>query len=373
MVTHTKEEDYQYLKTLGSGTYGKVVMATEKKTGNNVALKLMKKTHTKYEYFLHELCVSIQLSSHEGIISTHPIFVDSDNFYVLTQDLAPAGTLHSLIEPGVGIPEAMVKRCALQLTKALEYMHDQALVHRDIKPDNVLLMDKDCFHVKLSDFGLTRAIGTLVPSMSPLIPFMSPELCQLRRHETLDLRPTIDTWAFGVLLFVSFTGCYPWERAIEDDPLFKDFIHWQRFQSYISPSGRWTKFSASAQQLFHALFTEDPTTRSPVNVVLNYLHFPWGEDYVPEHSQEIVVDNDEINHFETELIVIEEEDHYIVVENRGDIECIIIDSPGDNGGQEIEDIIQVMRRWAKGRLIKFYFIKSRGGNSRSGILRDPDG
>ncbi|CAJ0968541.1 unnamed protein product [Ranitomeya imitator] len=315
MVTHTKEEDYQYLKTLGSGTYGKVVMATEKKTvhnmlklmvlfksttcsaknkpshgyedrkikRNNVALKLMKKTD--------------KLSSHEGIISTHPIYVDSDDFYVLTQDLAPAGTpfTNRTRSYWVGIPEAMVKRCALQLTKALEYMHDQALVHRDIKPDIVLLMDKDCFHVKLSDFGLTRAIGTLVPSMSPLIPFMSPELCQLRRHEALVLSPTIDTWAFGILLFVSFTGCYPWERAREDDPLFQDFIHWQPYQSYISPPGRWTKFSASAQQLFHALFTEDPTTRSPVNVVLNYLHFPWGEDYVPEHSQEIVVDNDEMD------------------------------------------------------------------------------
>ncbi|CAJ0945947.1 unnamed protein product [Ranitomeya imitator] len=172
---------------------------------NNMALKLMK-TRTKYEYFLHELCVSIQLSSHEGILSTHPIYVDSDDFYVLTQDLAPAGTLHSLIEPGVGIPEAMVKRCALQLTKALEYMHDQALVHRDIKPDNVLLMDKDCYHVKLSD-GTRVPMACVKPkSMSPLIPFMSPELCQLQRHEALVLSPTIDTWAFGVLLFDIFHG-----------------------------------------------------------------------------------------------------------------------------------------------------------------------
>ncbi|CAJ0945949.1 unnamed protein product [Ranitomeya imitator] len=48
-------------------------------------------------------------------------------------------------------------------------------------------------------------------------------------------------------------------------------------------------------------FIPYPTTRSPVNVVLNYLHFPWGEDYVPEHSQEIVVENDEMDNFETEL------------------------------------------------------------------------
>ncbi|XP_073442706.1 serine/threonine-protein kinase SBK1-like [Dendrobates tinctorius] len=323
-LTHTKAEDYQFLKTLGSGSYGRVVMATEKKTGNNLALKLMKKTWTKHEDFLHELCVSILLSSHEGFIFTHPIYVELDDYYVLTQDLAPAGTLHSLIEPGVGIPEVMLKRCALQLTKALEYMHDQALVHRDIKPDNVLLMDKDCFHVKLSDFGLTQAIGTLVPSMSPLIPFMSPELCQLRGNEALVLSPTIDTWAFGVLLFVAFTGYFPWKRAVEDDPLYQDFIHWQQLQSFISPPGHWAKFSASVQELFHALFTEDSTTRSPVNIVLNYLDFPWGEDHVPEHSLEIVVDNDEMENFQTEYIVIEGEEDYIVVENRGDIECIII-------------------------------------------------
>ncbi|CAJ0945939.1 unnamed protein product [Ranitomeya imitator] len=96
--------------------------------GNKVALKLMK-TRTKHENFLHELCVSIHLSGNEGIIFTPPIYVDSDNFYVLTQDLAPAGTLHSIIEPGERIPEVTVKHCALQLARVLGYMHDQRLVH----------------------------------------------------------------------------------------------------------------------------------------------------------------------------------------------------------------------------------------------------
>ncbi|XP_073529572.1 serine/threonine-protein kinase SBK1-like [Phyllobates terribilis] len=341
-LTHTSEKDFTFLKTLGSGTYGRVVMATEKKTGNNVALKLMKKKRTKHENFLQELCLSIHLSGHEGIIFTHPIYVDSDDYYVLTQELAPAGTLHSLIEPGVGIPEAMVKRCALQLTRALEYMHDQALVHRDIKPDNVLIMDKDCFHIKLSDFGLAQAIGTLVPSMSFIIPFMSPELCQLRCHEALVLKPSIDTWALGVLLFIAFTGYFPWERAVEDDPLFQEFIYWQRFENHTAPPGHWTKFSINAHALFHGLLSEDSTTRSPVNIIKNYLDFPWGEDDVPEHSHEIVVDNVDMEHWESEFIVIEGEDEYIVVENRGDIECIIIGDASEEAISGSSDAVLIL-------------------------------
>ncbi|CAJ0945941.1 unnamed protein product [Ranitomeya imitator] len=80
-------------------------------------------------------------------------------------------------------------------------------------------MNQDCFHVKLSDFGLTQGIGTLVPSI----------------HEALVLRPCMDTWAFRVLLFIAFTGYFPWEREVEDLRLFQEFIYWQHFENYTAP------------------------------------------------------------------------------------------------------------------------------------------
>ncbi|XP_063771896.1 serine/threonine-protein kinase SBK1-like [Pseudophryne corroboree] len=320
------EDDFQVLKHLGQGTYGEVVMARERGTGKTVALKLVRKNRSTQTAFFHELCVSIYLSSFEGIISTHPIFFNSADHYVLIQELAPAGSLHSLIKRGVGIPETMVKRCAVQLTRALEYMHSKALVHRDLKPDNVLLMDKECHHIKLSDFGLTQLAGTLVPFMSPIIPYMSPELCDLKQGEFLLLDASVDIWAFGVLLFVAFTGNYPWKRAVAEDPLFQEFISWQSAVQHIPPPTCWQKFSRKAQDLFHVLLSKDITNRNLVGIILNQFHFQWAVEEIPQETREVVVEegNIEIIEYEGHIIVIEAPDEYIIVENLSEVDYIIV-------------------------------------------------
>ncbi|XP_075056920.1 serine/threonine-protein kinase SBK1-like [Mixophyes fleayi] len=325
-IQQVSKDNFQVLKQLGQGTYGQVVMARERETGKSVALKKVKKNQTTQESFFHELFVSIYLSSCEGIISTHPTFIQTNNHYTMTQELAPAGSLHSLIQHGVGIPEEMVKRCAMQLARALEYMHSKSLVHRDVKPDNVLLMDKDCHHIKLSDFGLTQRAGTLVPSMSPIIPYMSPELCDLKYGSFLALDPSVDVWAFGVLLFVAFTGSYPWRRAVDEDPLFQEFINWQSLVRQIASPRSWQKFSRKAQDMFHVLLSKDPTIRDPVGVVLNILDFQWGVEDIPEEVFQIVVEekDNEIREDEAQVIIIEGEDVFINVESPSDVEYIIV-------------------------------------------------
>ncbi|XP_075716864.1 serine/threonine-protein kinase SBK1-like [Rhinoderma darwinii] len=269
---------YRVIKRLGQGTYGQVLLAQEKITGKPVAVKLVRKDRTMRKMFLMELSMSIYLSEYHGIITTDPIFIGTTDYYIMSQEIATAGTLHHLIHSQVGIPEDAVKRCAMQLTRALDYMHGKGLVHRDLKPDNVLLMDRDCYHIKLSDFGLTQKVGSLVSSMSHIIPYMSPELCDLKHEEWLILDPSVDTFALGVLLFVTLTGYFPWKQAMETDIRYQVYIYWQRGSDFTPPPACWEMFTREALNMFNKLLTEEISARQSVLPVLNYLSFPWKVD-----------------------------------------------------------------------------------------------
>ncbi|XP_077346338.1 serine/threonine-protein kinase SBK1-like [Lithobates pipiens] len=315
------EEEYEILEPLGEGTYGEVVRAVDREMGKLVALKMVKKKLTKREEFLHEVCISVYLTGHKGFISTYSSLLETSDHYVFSQELAPAGSLHSIIQPRVGIPENLVKRCALQITQALEYMHSRKMVHRDLKPDNILLMDKRCRNIKLSDFGLTQFVGKVVPSMSPINQYMSPELCKLKHTESIVVDPSVDIWALGVVLYIIITGNYPWQMALVENPLFQRFVYWQNNIGHMPPPNGWKNINRRVQDLFHILFAQDPSCRNQVGVVLSYLHFPWNfEGATQKKKEEDVVKGDS----EIEVIVLDGDDEYIVIENHGDIECIVV-------------------------------------------------
>ncbi|XP_077137906.1 serine/threonine-protein kinase SBK1-like [Ranitomeya variabilis] len=268
-------ECFEIIKELGQGSYGQVVLAQVRSTGKAVAAKLVRKDRTLLKTFLTEFCFSITLSEHAHIITTYPVFIGTNDHYVLSQELATAGTLHHIIRSEIGIPEAAVKRCARQISSALDFMHSRGLVHRDLKPDNVLLMDEDCNQIKLSDFGLTQPAGYYVSSMSHIVPYMSPELCDLKDGEYLLLSPTIDTWAFGVLLFVTLTGYFPWLEATVYDSMYQVYIDWRQCADCTPPPACWKMLSREAICMFNNLLSQCPSSRQSVLSIFNYFNFPW--------------------------------------------------------------------------------------------------
>jgi len=174
-----------------------------------------------------------------------------------------------------GLAEELVKRCASQLAEALDFMHSRALVHRDVKLDNVLLFDRECRRVKLGDFGLTRMQGSAVGAMSGTLPYAPPELCLLEGSDTLELDSSLDVWAFAVLLFCLCTGCFPWAVAASSDPQFEDFCIWQSGTEGHGVPASWRIFGSGVLEMFRRLLTLDPDRRSPAIEVQKYLSLPW--------------------------------------------------------------------------------------------------
>ncbi|XP_077346337.1 serine/threonine-protein kinase SBK1-like [Lithobates pipiens] len=283
-------DHFQYIKRLSKGTFGKVLLVQEKATGNPVAMKAVKKDKTELNTFQKELSYSIFLSNHPGIIATHPIFIDTPNYYIMIQELATARTLQQLIDHEEGIPEITVKRCAAQLARALDYMHSRRLVHRDLKAENILLMDKECHSVKLCDFGQSRPIGSIVTSVSNIIPSLSPEQCVMKSDEYMVVTTSIDSWAFAVLLYVALMGDYPWEGAVEEDEMYQAFHCWQKSGNNISPPAQWKKLTYEALNMFNKLLSEDPDSRYSVLSITHCIRYAWR---IEEFSEEEMTEEEE--------------------------------------------------------------------------------
>ena len=282
-------EHYTVLEKLGSGTYGKVLLAECQETGTKVALKILPKASTKVRDFIREFNYSYYLSPHRSIINTFDVAFETDDAYAFAQEHAPMGDAFEAITPQVGMPESKAKSLIKQVASALEFIHSKNLVHRDIKPENVLLFDTDCQKVKLMDFGMTRKVGTMVRKTGGSIPYTPPEVCEAVKNERYTVETNMDVWACGVLLFCALTGNFPWENAHRKDVYFNEFVLWQKRKTTRIPS-QWKRFTPRLMRLFRKILEPKPDKRCSIKEVLKYINDSWlqyddkNEDDVDDES-----------------------------------------------------------------------------------------
>ncbi|XP_029815761.1 serine/threonine-protein kinase 36 [Manacus vitellinus] len=198
-------ERYHVLEMIGEGSFGRVYKGRRKHSAQVVALKFIPKVG-RSEKELKNLQREIEIMRglhHPNIIQMLDSF-ETDKEVVVVTDYAE-GELFQILEDDGSLPEDQVQTIAAQLVSALYYLHSHRILHRDMKPQNILL-GKDGV-VKLCDFGFARAmsIHTMVLTSIKGTPlYMSPELVEERPYDH-----TADLWSVGCILYELFVGTPP--------------------------------------------------------------------------------------------------------------------------------------------------------------------
>jgi serine/threonine-protein kinase PpkA len=202
---------YALESVLGQGGMATVYLAVQESLSRHVALKVMKQALLADEdfrkRFLNEGRLVAQLS-HPNIVTVHDIGTAGDSPY-LAMTYLPGGTLQARIREGLNVAKAIdVMR---RLCDAIGYAHRHGIVHRDIKPGNILFTD-DGIPV-ITDFGIAKSLATETQLTSTgvamgSVKYMSPEQAL---GQPVDSRT--DLYSLGVLLWLMLTGDYPYRAS----------------------------------------------------------------------------------------------------------------------------------------------------------------
>jgi hypothetical protein len=211
------DERYKLRALLGSGGMSEVYLAHDEVLDRDVALKLLKDQYASDEEFIERFkreARSAASLSHPHIVYIFGWGESEDGTYYITMEYLLSGTLKDHILQRGALPPQMATEVALQIAKALRAAHENGVIHRDIKPRNILITDSG--HVKVTDFGIARAAeATTISDVGDIlgsVKYMSPEQAMGER-----VGPASDLYSLGVVLYEMLTGRVPFEVEVSAD------------------------------------------------------------------------------------------------------------------------------------------------------------
>ena len=196
---------YERLEILGHGASGIVYLAWDTLLRRNVALKEIRVAGPELEKVLSEARVLDRLR-HPHIIEVHSVDLH-EGVILLDMELVRGKNLAEVLRARLGSPMEPTEavRIVLAVLDALAFAHERRILHKDIKPANILIGD-DGTIIKLTDFGLAEALGTAsVADGGGTYPYMAPE--DYAEKAASDWRS--DLWAMGVVLYELLSGSHP--------------------------------------------------------------------------------------------------------------------------------------------------------------------
>ncbi|XP_046743231.1 uncharacterized protein LOC124409570 isoform X3 [Diprion similis] len=252
------KQRFDIIKKLGQGTYGKVQLGINKETGQEVAIKTIKKCKIETEADLIRIRREIQIMSsvqHPNIIHIYEVFENREKM-VLVMEYAAGGELYDYLSERKVLSEHEARRIFRQISTAVYYCHKHKICHRDLKLENILL--DQIGNAKIADFGLSnvfdeqRLLSTFCGS--PL--YASPEIVKGTPYHG----PEVDCWSLGVLLYTLVYGAMPF-----DGSNFKRLVKQISQSDYFEP-----KKPSPASPLIKDMLTVCPARRADVEKICTH-------------------------------------------------------------------------------------------------------
>jgi serine/threonine-protein kinase len=215
LLGQTIKGRYRVLRKLGQGGMGSVYLAEQVSVARKVALKVLHGDFAADEDFVKRFRLEARLAAslnHRNVITIHEFDQADDGSLFIAMEYLEGHTLNDLIRDHGALPVGRAVRLGLQIAQGLEAAHRAGVIHRDIKPHNIMVVAGD--EVKLMDFGIARlqdAAGSGLTRTGVVMgtpAYMAPE-----QIEGGDVTERTDIYAFGIVLYEMLAGSVPFMAA----------------------------------------------------------------------------------------------------------------------------------------------------------------
>ncbi|GAB5566864.1 serine/threonine-protein kinase 32A isoform X1 [Prionailurus iriomotensis] len=203
-------DHFEILRAIGKGSFGKVCIVQKNDTKKMYAMKYMNKQKCVERNEVRNVFKELQIMQgleHPFLVNLWYSFQDEEDMFMVV-DLLLGGDLRYHLQQNVRFQEDTVKLFICELAMALDYLQSQRIIHRDMKPDNILLDEHG--HVHITDFNIAAMLPreTRLTTVAGTKPYMAPEMFNSRRETGYAF--AVDWWSLGVTAYELLRGRRPY-------------------------------------------------------------------------------------------------------------------------------------------------------------------